>query len=61
MHDTEDKDDCSSCGEGAPRGECSKSGRDCGHHCNHSWSHERCCWCGETFGEQGGADDAQTR
>ncbi len=20
-------------------------------HCNHSWSHDRCCWCGEEFGE----------
>lgn len=29
---------------------CSKSKRPCGHHCNHSWSHEECCWCGRVFG-----------
>lgn len=28
---------------------CSKSKRPCGHHCNHSWSHEECCWCGHVF------------
>lgn len=30
---------------------CPKSKRPCGHHCNHSWSHEECCWCGMEFGE----------
>lgn len=29
---------------------CSKSKRPCNHHCNHSWSHEECCWCGKVFG-----------
>lgn len=29
---------------------CSNSKRPCGHHCNHSWSHEECCWCGYVFG-----------
>ena len=29
---------------------CPKSKRPCGHHCNHSWSHEECCWCGHVFG-----------
>jgi hypothetical protein len=29
---------------------CPKSQRPCGHHCNHSWSHESCCWCGNIFG-----------
>jgi len=29
---------------------CPKSKRACGHHCNHSWSHEECCWCGFAFG-----------
>ncbi len=44
-------DDCYSCGEEMPKGECPKSKRKCGHHCNHSWSHDRCDWCGEEFGE----------
>jgi len=44
--------DCLSCGEGMPKGECSESERECGHHCNHSWSHGSCDWCGEDFGEQ---------
>jgi hypothetical protein len=30
---------------------CSKSKRECGHHCNHVWTHEECCWCGMEFGE----------
>jgi len=29
---------------------CPCSKRPCGHHCNHSWSHEECCWCGQEFG-----------
>lgn len=41
--------DCSCCAEGLPRGECPKSERACGHHCNHSWSHDECHWCGATF------------
>lgn len=41
--------ECSSCGENCPRGECEKSKRPCGHHCNHSWSHDGCCWCGIEF------------
>lgn len=48
-----DIDDCTSCAEGAPRGECPQSERPCGHHCNHSWSHDSCCWCGTAFGEDG--------
>lgn len=43
--------DCSSCGEEMPLNECPKSKKVCGHHCNHAWSHETCCWCGEEFGE----------
>jgi hypothetical protein len=43
-------EECISCGEEAEE-KCSKSKRSCGHHCNHSWSHEECCWCGEEFGE----------
>ena len=29
---------------------CAQSKRPCGHHCNHAWSHEECCWCGFVFG-----------
>lgn len=47
---TTDLDDCSSCGEECPTGECPASKRPCGHHCNHSWSHEECCWCGKKWG-----------
>jgi hypothetical protein len=46
---TDLSDDCASCGEDMPAGECPNSQRPCGHHCNHSWSHEECCWCGEKW------------
>jgi hypothetical protein len=49
----EEHDDCTSCAEGMPLNECPKSERPCGHHCNHSWSHDKCCWCGAEFGEEG--------
>lgn len=42
--------DCVSCGE-VPEHECPKSERPCGHHCNHSWTHDICHWCGAEFGE----------
>lgn len=28
---------------------CPQSKRTCGHHCNHSWTHDECCWCGKKF------------
>lgn len=31
----------------------SKHPGGCGHHCNHSWSHDTCCWCGCSWGEAG--------
>ena len=43
--------DCISCSEGEPKGECQHSKRQCGHHCNHSWTHDACCWCGKEYGE----------
>lgn len=49
-------EDCCSCGEGMPREECPKSLRPCGHHCNHSWSHDSCCWCGEEWDGEEGAE-----
>lgn len=49
-----DEDECLSCPEEMPRNECPKSKRRCGHHCNCSWIHDRCHWCGVEFGEDGG-------
>lgn len=45
-------EDCTSCHEGMPNNECPKSRRSCGHHCNHSWGQDRCCWCGKEFGDE---------
>ena len=45
-------DECISCSEGLEQNECPQSKRVCGHHCNHSWSHDQCCWCGKEFGEE---------
>lgn len=42
---------CTACEEGEPKDECPKSLRPCGHHCNHSWSHDQCCWCKKEWGE----------
>jgi hypothetical protein len=47
--------ECDSCAS-VPGGEdhperCPKSKKSCGHHCNHSWSHEHCHWCGKEWGE----------
>lgn len=50
-------DDCIACEEfGAEedRGECPESKLDCGHHCNHFTTHDKCCWCGK---EQTAEDD----
>jgi len=41
---------CEDCGgEGEA---CSRSQKPCGHHCDHSWTHDRCCWCEKEWGEQ---------
>ena len=42
---------CDSCSENIPKNECPKAKRSCGHHCNHSWSQDECCWCGKEYGE----------
>lgn len=42
---------CSSCWEKMPLSECPASRWSCGHHCNHSWSHDECEWCNEVFEE----------
>ncbi|NUS01979.1 MAG: hypothetical protein HOV97_05380 [Nonomuraea sp.] len=45
---------CASCGEaGVEQDECPASNRPCGHHCNHVWEHDECCWCLTRFGEGG--------
>lgn len=38
--------ECATCGEDVEENECPNSPRPCGHHCNHSWTHDSCCWCG---------------
>lgn len=47
-------DECVTCGEqcGIPLNECPKSRRSCGHHCNHTWTHDVCCWCGWEVDEE---------
>jgi hypothetical protein len=37
---------CLTCGEIEEPEVCQKSERKCGHHCNHTWTHHTCCWCG---------------
>jgi hypothetical protein len=46
-------DDCLTCSEGMAEGECPKSKRTCGHHCNCSWIQDCCHWCGIEIGEDG--------
>lgn len=46
---------CLDCPPGPPAGEpetCPESRKDCGHHCNHVWTHDECCWCRKTWGGQ---------
>ena len=51
--------DCATCGEGSevlagcPLGECGKSKRVCGHHCNCIWTQDACCWCGHELSDEG--------
>lgn len=48
------KGECGSCGEVAPdEARCPNSRRPCGHHCNHVWTQDSCCWCGSPVGEAG--------
>lgn len=42
--------ECATCGTDETE-KCPNSLRACGHHCNHSWSHDECCWCGKKWGE----------
>lgn len=46
--------ECLTCGEQADDtmfNECPESRRSCGHHCNCSWVHDCCHWCGAEIGE----------
>lgn len=45
----ENRAECVSCGEESDD-RCPASKRSCGHHCNHSWSHDVCDWCGKRWG-----------
>lgn len=47
-----DRGECASCGEGDAATSCPKSKRRCGHHCNHSWTHDACCWCGKAWDDE---------
>lgn len=40
---------------------CPKSQKECGHHCDHSWTHDICCWCGKEWGEQSDVLDNNRR
>jgi hypothetical protein len=46
-------DECLSCGEGCPRGECKDSPLECGPHCNCIWIHDVCHNCGAAINDEG--------
>lgn len=53
-------EDCTTCSEGeGVKGECSGSERVCGHHCNHIWSQDECCWCPAQIDENGDLTDGK--
>lgn len=44
---------CTSCNDEVQGSvSCKESRRTCGHHCECSWLWDKCCWCGEEFGEK---------
>lgn len=45
-------DGCISCSE-TTEYTCAGSRRKCLHHCNHSWTHDACCWCGGVVNADG--------
>lgn len=51
--DTPGCEDCAQRRMGYDEDVCSKSQKTCGHHCNHSWTHDACCWCPARWGEEG--------
>lgn len=45
--------ECLTCGEeDGVENECPASKRPCGHHCNHSWTHDHCDWCGKEIASE---------
>lgn len=54
MSDRPTHPECLTCGEiEGVEGECPKSTRPCGHHCNHVWTHDLCHWCGAEISDDG--------
>lgn len=51
-----DFNECLSCLNDLPPDECLESMLVCGHHCNHTWTHDECCWCGASFGDEDDPD-----
>lgn len=48
------ENDCGTCAEGCGEpDECPNSKRDCGHHCNHIWTQDACCWCDAHIDDNG--------
>jgi hypothetical protein len=53
-----EENDCVTCSEirgtmAELRDMCPESDRPCGHHCNHLWQSDCCCWCGVQIDEDG--------
>lgn len=54
--------ECADCNGAADEdSDCPAGARSCGHHCNHSWSHDCCCWCGIEWGEEPANDLAPAK
>lgn len=51
--ETPDCEDCARKRMGYDDDTCPNSRRSCGHHCDHSWTHDACCWCPARWGEDG--------
>lgn len=54
-------DSCPDVGGTAETDVCPNSRSACGHHCNHSWSHDVCDWCGTEWGEESEGPHPATR
>lgn len=53
-------DECMTCTDGSEADKadkCPNSKRECGHHCDCSWSQDKCCWCGKEFGANEGTEE----
>lgn len=44
-----------------PIDRCPKSRKKCGHHCDHAWTHDQCCWCRAVFGDEDDPDFGKPR